>query len=98
MITENIYDYGHGFGVIKLDSTTQDVFQQNEIQSSSVLDNALKTIVGTNPNGTAKKFDLNDYIKLPEFIVKADNSQWWIIAAIIGGLVLVYNYFKKPKK
>lgn len=98
MLNETVYDYGMGFGTINLDSTTQTVFDSNEMQSNSILDNALKPILGTNPNGTTKKFDLNNYVKLPEFIVKADNSQWLYILLIAVGTFLGIKYLRKKKK
>lgn len=98
MLHETVYEYGMGFGTMKLDSTTQTVFDSNEIKSSSVLQDILTPIVGTNPNGTPKKFDLNNYIKLPEFIVKADNTQWWYILLIIIISLLGINLLRKKNK
>lgn len=98
MLNETVYDYGIGFGTISLDSTTQTVFDSNEMKSASVLDNVLKPILGTNPNGTPKKFDLNNYIKLPEINVKAENSQWLYIVLIVIGSFLGIKYLRKKKR
>lgn len=102
-MTESVYSYGLGFGVMDnqnlgfTDHTIESQYQSQSYQPSA-LDKIVGSVTGTNYDGSPKGFDLNKYIKLPEVVVKAEKSQWWIIALIIGGCVVLYNTFFKSRK
>lgn len=99
----DIYSYGLGFGAINdnglaLNDHTIESQYQSQIYQPSPLEKVVGSITGTNYDGTPKGFDLNKFIKLPEVVVKAENSQWWIIALIVGGCIVLYNTFFKSRK
>ena len=103
-----VYDIGLGFGtsddIQGLDfpiqspplssPTSQNVTTQHS--KPSILENVVSVFTGKDQNGNAKTFDLGSIIKLPSVSVKADNSQWWIIALILSvtGFV-IYHSTKK---
>jgi formate hydrogenlyase subunit 3/multisubunit Na+/H+ antiporter MnhD subunit len=98
-----IQDNTDTFGVQPATNTVPiPIVQTNETTMSNTTGGILGTvtgsILGTDEHGNTNTIDLGKYVKLPDVVVKADNSQWWwLIFITIGGLIF-YHFGTKNGK